>query len=267
MNDPFQESPNDRSPQPGQYPGPGQPAGPVYVKVQFPQVRPIVTYVIMGLTIFVYLLQLASQNFLGEDYVALMGLKVNDWIMQGEIWRLFTPMLLHGSILHIAFNMYALFIFGRRLEMFYGHGRYLTMYILAGFAGNVLSFMFSPNPSLGASTAIFGLLGAEGVFLIQNWKVFGPAARADLQNLVILLVVNLLIGMGARFDNWGHLGGLIGGAVFAWLAGPKLTLQQDLFAPSLVDQRPASATWLAALVVGGLFTLLAIVSALFKNNV
>jgi rhomboid protease GluP len=261
MSNPFQQDPLDPDTQSS---GLDQPAGPVYVEVQFPRLSPIVTYTLMGVTIFIFLLQVASQRILGEDYVALLGLKVNEWIMEGQIWRLFTPMLLHGSFLHIAFNMYALFIFGRRLETFYGHGRFLVMYILAGYTGNVLSYIFSPSPSLGASTAIFGLLGAEAVFLIQNWKVFGPAARADLQNLVILVIINLLIGIGVRFDNWGHVGGLIGGAVFAWIAGPKLSLQGDFMAVSLVDNRSPSATWLAVLVVGGLFTFLVVLSTIFQ---
>ncbi len=249
---------NNPSSEPEIYPSPASP--PARVLVQMPQTRPIVTYVIMGLTIFVYLLQLAGLFFLGQDFVAERGLKVNELIVAGQLWRLFTPMLLHGSVLHIAFNMYALYAFGRRLERFYGHGLFLTMYVLAGFCGNVLSFAFSDAPSLGASTAIFGLLGAEGVFLFQNWKVFGPAARVDLQNLLILLVINLVIGMGARFDNWGHLGGLIGGAVFAWFAGPLLAVEPDLQGGyTLVNRRPPGAALQSALLVGAAFALMTVV--------
>ena len=97
---------------------------------------PIVTYSLMGITIIVFLLQQASIFLLnGTDLPAVFGMKVNELILDGQIWRLFTPMFLHGSILHLGFNMYALYIFGPGLERAYGHGRYSALYLLAGFAG------------------------------------------------------------------------------------------------------------------------------------
>lgn len=234
------------------------------VRVRMPYAKPWVTYTIMGLTIIIFLLQLAGQYLLGSDIVAIYGVKVNELIAAGEVWRLFTPMLLHGSLLHIAFNMYALFAFGTRLELFYGHWRFLAMYVVAGFAGNVLSYTFSPAASLGASTAIFGLLGAEGVFLFRNWKLFGNAARRDLQNLVILLVVNLLIGLNARFDNWGHLGGLIGGVAFAWLAGPLLEIGFDEKGPVFRDRHSDRDAVIALVLVGMGFAILALAITLIR---
>ena len=116
--------------------------------------KPVVTYSLMAITIAVYGLQLATQYLLGTDLPAALGMKVNELIIQGQIWRLFTPMFLHASVLHIGFNMYALFVIGTGLERFYGRGRYLTLYLLSGFTGNVASFLFSVEPSLGASTAM-----------------------------------------------------------------------------------------------------------------
>ena len=248
-------------------PGEIQPveAPPQLMRVRLPNVQPIVTYTIMGLTILVYLLQLATQYLYRMDYPFILGAKVNELIAVGQVWRLFTPMLLHGSILHIGFNMYALFIFGTQLERFYGHGRYLLMYLVAGFAGNVLSYAFSPAISLGASTAIFGLLGAEGVFLYRNWKIFGESAKRSLQNLVILAVVNLLIGLGAQFDNWGHLGGLIGGVAFAWLAGPVLTVKADMDGLRLEDDHGPKETLLSTIIVGAVFAILALAVTLYRG--
>ncbi len=247
---------------PAEYDGQARP--PQMVRVRLPYEKPWVTYTIMGLTILIFLLQLAGQYLLGSDIVALYGVKVNELIAAGEVWRLFTPMLLHGSLLHIAFNMYALFAFGTRLELFYGHWRFLAMYVVAGFAGNVLSYTFSPAASLGASTAIFGLLGAEGVFLFRNWKLFGNAARRDLQNLVILLVVNLIIGLNARFDNWGHLGGLIGGVAFAWLAGPLLEIGFDEKGPVFRDRHGDRDAVIALVLVGMGFAILALAITLIR---
>ncbi len=259
---------NGPNPLPGPAGGPpvyNEPArAPQMVRVRMPYAKPWVTYTIMGLTIFIFLLQLAGQYLLGSDIVAIYGVKVNELIAAGEVWRLFTPMLLHGSLLHIAFNMYALFAFGTRLELFYGHWRFLAMYVVAGFAGNVLSYTFSPAASLGASTAIFGLLGAEGVFLFRNWKLFGNAARRDLQNLVILLVVNLLIGLNARFDNWGHLGGLIGGVAFAWLAGPLLEIGFDEKGPVFRDRHGDREAVIALVLVGMGSAILALAITLIR---
>jgi len=221
---------------------------------------PIVVYSIMGITIIVYLLQLFSQYALGYDLPALYGMKVNELILRGELWRLFTPMLLHGSIMHIGFNMYALFVLGPGLERYYGHGRFLVLYLVAGFAGNVMSFLFSLAPSLGASTAIFGLLGAQGVFLYLNRNIFGATARRALGNVVMIAVVNLLIGAASpMIDNWGHVGGLIGGALFAWFGGPVFTVE-GLFPPyKLVDERGTSDALRAGLSVGALFAILVVV--------
>jgi len=219
--------------------------------------QPRVTQVILGLTVLVYLLQQLTLFLTGVDYPEALGVKFNDLILQGQVWRLFTPMLLHGSILHIGFNMYALYAIGPGLERYYGRVRYLLLYILAGFAGNVASFLISPNPSLGASTAIFGLLGAEGVFLYQNRQLFGPAAKRSLINVITIAGINLLIGLSPGIDNWGHVGGLVGGALFAWFAGPRFRVEPGLYQPTLVDEHDSGDTLRAALSVGALFAVLA----------
>src|SRR5512139_350012 len=96
---------------PPSYGPPASPA-PRQVVIDAPQVRPLVTYTLAGIIIATFLLQLGTQSFYGTDVPAAWGMKINSAIVQGQFWRLFTPMFLHGSILHIAFNLYALFIFG-----------------------------------------------------------------------------------------------------------------------------------------------------------
>jgi len=240
---------------PSQYPPASAP--PRQVSVRMPQSKPLVTYTLLGLSVAIYILQWATQSFFGFDYPAALGLKVNELIIQGQIWRLFTPMFLHGSILHIALNMYALLAFGPQLERYYGHGRYLALYLVSGFAGNVASFLFSSAPSLGSSTAIFGLLGAEAVFLYRNRKLFGGSAQRALVNLITIAVINLVIGLSPGIDNWGHIGGLVGGALFAWFGGP--VLQVSGYSPQLelTDTRQTSSVVLAGLGVVLLFALLA----------
>ncbi len=233
-----------------------QPPQPQIAQVSYPQVKPIVTYIIMGFTIFIFFLQYSSQVLYGEDIIANLGMKANNEIIQGQLWRLFTPIFLHGSILHIGFNMYALYLFGPSLEGRYGHLRFLTLYILGGFAGNVVSFIFSSAYSLGSSTAIFGLLGAEIVFAYQNKKLLGNQARRILTNVIIIAGINLIIGLSPGIDNWGHIGGLIGGSLFAWFAGPRLKLEGVFPNFNIADQRESGQIFVAALGVLGIFVLL-----------
>lgn len=226
--------------------------------VRAPQTTPFVTYTIAAIVILIYVLQAGTQ-FIGQgvDLPALWGMKINDMIVAGQYWRLITPVFLHGSILHIAFNMYALFIFGPGLERYYGHARFIALFFISGFAGNVASFLFSTAPSLGSSTAIFGLLGAEGVFLYRNREIFGRGAQRALINLITIAVINLVIGMQPGIDNWGHIGGLVGGVLFAWFGGPVLRVDGNYPELTFTDEREGNAVLRAGLGVFALFAMLA----------
>ena len=235
------------------------------IPVSVPRTRPLVTYTLLVITIIIFLLQSASEYIFGYDLVAGLGMKVNELILAGQYWRLFTPMFLHGSILHLGFNLYALYIFGPGLERYYGHGRFILLFVLSGFAGNVFSFTFSASNSLGSSTAIFGLLAAEGVFLYLNQKVFGGVARRALNNIIMIAVVNLIIGLSPGIDNWGHMGGLVGGAIFAFLGGPILQVKGITPNLHIVDTRETSDVVRAALVDIFLFGALALGTSCLRS--
>ena len=238
---------------------PQAPPAPRWITIQQPTHTPFITYGILGITILVYLLQLLSSQMLdGIDLPAVFGMKANQFIIAGQFWRLITPVFLHGSIMHLALNMYALFAFGPNLERHYGHGRFAALYLLSGFTGNVFSFIVSPAYSLGSSTAIFGLLGAEGVFLYQNRRLFPGMAQRALTQLVMVAVINLVIGMRPGIDNAGHIGGLIGGTLFAWFGGPVLRVEPGLGGYSLVDSRESRQAVLAWLGVAILFASLTV---------
>jgi rhomboid protease GluP len=225
--------------------------------VHDPLVRPVVAYSLLGLSIFCYLLQSGSQLLIQFDLPALLGSKINDLILQGQVWRFFTPMLLHGSLLHLGFNMYALHIIGAPLERRFGHGRFLLLYLAGAFAGNVFSFLFTAATSLGASTAIFGLLGAQAVFLYRHRELFGKQARAALQNILQVAAINFLIGLTPGIDNWAHLGGLLGGLLFTWISGPVLILKGAFPVFEIEDQRNASLSLVALMTVLLVFGALA----------
>jgi rhomboid protease GluP len=247
--------------------------------------RPYVTYVILGVTILVYLFQQLSSSgvvhnlFLSlgnllmgselmnllisqsgsQDLPLLIGAKFSPLIVDGQYWRLITPVLLHASIYHIGFNMYALFIFGPQLEAYYGRMRFLVLYLLGALGGNILSFWLTAGFSVGASTAIFALVAAQGVFVYQNRALFGNRARGMLQNTLFIVVVNLGLGLTGGIDNWGHLGGLLAGAGFAWFAGPLLVRDPNSFEPRLLDRRSPTTVWLTAVVVAFVLAALALI--------
>jgi rhomboid protease GluP len=249
-------------------PFPSQPQ-PVRVPVRLPERMPIVVYSIMALTIFVYILQYLTQNglltfglscpyFNTADLPACFGLKVNELIIAGQWWRLITPIFLHASLLHIGFNMYALYVLGPELERHFDHLPFLALYVLTGFAGVVLSFILTAAPSLGASTAIFGLLAAQGMFVYRNQRLFGRRARAALTSIINIAVINLVIGLTPGIDDWGHVGGMIGGLIFTGIAGPKYDYQEQGFEIRLINRTPSGFTLLAILAVGIIFTALVI---------
>ena len=192
---------------------------------------------LIALTVLVFLLQSLTSYVVGYDLPEYWFAKVNEFILQGQLWRLITPILLHGSILHILMNMYALFIIGPVIERSYGKVRFLALYLLAGVFGNVLSFLFTSEPSLGASTSIFGLIAAQAVYVYRNRVFFGRAAQPMLINIVIIIFINLAIGFIPGIDYWGHVGGLIGGLIFAWLAGPVYQAVEVPFGTALVEKK------------------------------
>jgi rhomboid protease GluP len=238
------------------YSSPFPPSG---SQVTRPVFLPYVTYTLIGICAVIFLLQIAIGYLFNIDITNAL-VKDNAMIMRGQIWRLITPMFLHGSILHLGFNMYALYAIGTTIERFYGRGRYLALFLIGGFAGNVMSFIFTLNPSLGSSTAIFGLLGAEGVLFYHNREIFGAIAPRALTQVIVIGVINLIIGMtpNSGIDNWGHIGGLIGGTLFAWFGGPLLR-RQGMYPPyTIADVRSQREVVIAGVAVTALFFFLTV---------
>jgi len=232
------------------------------VRVQMPDRKPVATITLVIITVVFFALQYLLEMLTGSDLLFFYMGKINTFIMAGQVWRFLTPALLHGSVLHVALNMYALYIIGNRLERFYGPGRFLLLYILSAFSGNVLSFVLTPNPSLGASTAIFGIFAAEGMFIFQNRKLFGPMrTRQAITNLGVVLMINLVYGFapGTNIDNMGHIGGLLGGSFFAWKAGPVLKLVGTPPFLSVSDGRQKNEVLIASLVVLVGFIIIALI--------
>ena len=237
---------------------------PVRTQIKLPDRMPLVTIILMIITGLIYVTQLLSDYFYGLDVPAALGLKVNELILAGQYWRLVTPVLLHGSILHLGFNMYALHILGRRVEKLFGSLRFLGLYLIAGITGNLFSFLLSDSASLGSSTAIFGLLGAEGVFIYQHRKLLGEQSRVALRQIIQVAGVNLLIGLSPGIDNWGHIGGLFGGVVFTWFGGPILEIQGKPPVLQLKDIRQEKEV--AMVVIINLVLLIGLIALIIQSR-
>jgi len=168
-------------------------------------IAPVLTYTLIALNLAGF----ALQFMLGISAVSA------DWGMwpvaiaiNGEWWRLLTSAFLHGGVLHILFNMYVLFVIGSAMERILGHSRYIVLYLVAALGGSVTSYLFSDirTVSVGASGAIFGLMGA---FLIAGWR-----RRYDMRQVIVLLALNVVLGFIFPGIDWrAHLGGLVTGAL------------------------------------------------------
>lgn len=168
-----------------------------------------------------------------------LAMKVNELVWR-QPWRLVTPALVHGSPLHLMVNTFSLSEVGPEVESVCGPRRMLTVYICSAAFGNIASVFFNPSPAVGASGAIMGLVGALGTVLALNDRAFGGRERPQLKAIGRVVAANLLMGaLSPGIDNWGHLGGLLGGALTASLLGPRLRREKG----RLVDSPPLP--WLA----------------------
>lgn len=179
--------------------------------------RPIITYVLIGVNILAYILTAyLSGNIIDSNINVLifLGAKVNQLINQGEYYRFITCMFLHGGIIHLALNMYALSSLGPLIENIYGKIKYVFIYFLAGIISSIFSYIFSNGVSIGASGAIFGLLGAALIFAV---KMKNSVGKGFMMNIASVIAINLFIGFSIpNVDNFGHMGGLIGGIIAAF---------------------------------------------------
>lgn len=238
--------------EPSSSPNPPQPTP---RRLALPLKRVWLTYVLLGAIGLVFLGQLSLAPFEGNaDPIIYWGAKVNSLIVAGQIWRLVTPIFVHGSLVHFLFNAYALYLFGRTIESAYGPVRFFLLFFFAGIGGTVLSLWLNSAASVGASGAIFGLFAAEIVLLWRNRALLGPRANAGLRSLLINAALNLAIALvpGSRIDLWGHVGGALTGAVLALWIGPvwRLTEPQTPFGPrEIQDEQPFTLLRLAGTIV------------------
>ena len=197
-------------------------AGRYFARSRGRERTPIVSYAILGITVVVSFLALQPE---GSDLLRLLWLD-KQGLANGEWWRLVSPVLVHGSILHLAFNMYFLYLVGPLVEQVYGSTRFLLLYLLTAATASLASYLIGgPGPSVGASGALFGLCGVLLVGRVLHRPVLQGQQRALMSQLGGLVVINLVLGfgfnsLGGNIDNFAHLGGLAGGLWLGLLIPP-----------------------------------------------
>jgi rhomboid protease GluP len=230
-------------------------------RLNLPLRRPYAVWVLLAINVIVFvvpeLLSLLGVRIAGfplSVVVRALGAKDNEQIaVYGEYYRFLTAMFLHGGWLHLAFNAYALYALGPEAERIYGTVRFLALYFIAGLAGGVASYALNPSPAVGASGAIFGLIGGLAAFYYVSRRLLGEVSRQQLGSLITVIMINLFIGFSTPvIDNTAHIGGLIGGAAVGWLLAPRFVIDERLYPPAIV-RRSEPWAWPGAL---GLLVLL-----------
>lgn len=171
--------------------------------------KPFFTYIFIAIQVVMFLLLELNGGSVNISTLIHFGAKSNPLIIEGEWWRFFTPIVLHIGLLHLLMNTLALYYLGIAVEQIFGNFRFLFIYLFAGFAGSLASFVFSPSISAGASGAIFGCFGALLYFGVIYPRLF---FRTMGMNILIIIGINLVFGFTVPgIDNAGHIGGLLGG--------------------------------------------------------
>ena len=249
------------------YTGEKRPSGPW---LRIPLQKPLLTPLMLGVLVGIFFLMTLSPQT--ERLFIAQGAKISELVYEGEWWRLITATFLHAGILHMLFNGYALYVIGMDLEAFVGRARFAAIYAISGLAGSVASFIFSPFrvPGVGASGAIFGLIGALGVYFGLHRRLFGKIGQAQFWNIIGVIVLNVALGFSGIFpiDNSAHLGGLLAGAAVGYVLCPRYALGEwsSPEARDVVNVNKSALAWvatalIAAIVVGVFLVALLLIRA------
>lgn len=185
----------------------------------FSMKKPIITYLIMAICFVLFISMYIFGNGSYDNLTLLkFGANLDILVKNGDYYRLFTCAFLHIGVMHLLFNMYALYIVGPQVESFYGKIKFLIIYLVSAISGSLLSITFSYNViSAGASGAIFGLLGAMLYFGYYYRVYLGNIIKSQILPLIL---VNLIFGFASSgVDNAAHIGGLIGGLLASMALG------------------------------------------------
>jgi membrane associated rhomboid family serine protease len=215
------------------------------------------TWVVIGITVVTSMMARAAGGEVFFDSLALDKVALAD----GQLWRLWTVTLVHGTLLHLGFNMIALYMTGPIVEQIYGSRLFVLFYLLSAAGGSVGSFLFGgPAISVGASGAIFGLFGVLLAASRTHHPVLDRQSRGLVGRIGTLILLNIVFGFSvAMIDNAAHIGGLIAGLWLGFLIAPgRVTTLRSLWRPPASDAPQGGSRVLPAVGVAALVAVLAI---------
>ena len=173
----------------------------------------VVTYVLMAICTLIYILQIFFPG------ITALGAVNGTLVRNGQVYRLVTGMFMHGSIWHLLCNMYSLYVIGCATENYFGKKKFLIIYFVSGIIGSMFSCIFNTGWSLGASGAIFGLMGALCYFGYYYRLYMGKALYSEIIPVIVLnLALSIIV---SNIDFYAHIGGLIGGVFITMGLGVK----------------------------------------------
>ncbi|NWG19184.1 MAG: rhomboid family intramembrane serine protease [Chloroflexi bacterium] len=248
---------------------PDEPAAPQEtLRLRIPVFVPWVARVLLAINIAVFAVPWildsigirVAGNVTIYEVLLIWGAKENAAIFAGgQYYRFLTAMFLHGGLAHLFFNAFALYSLGFETERIFGSQRFLALYLIAGLGGGLASYGFNANPSVGASGAIFGLVGALSAFYYTARPVLGGIARQQLGSLMFVALINLAFGFTVRYiDNNAHIGGLLTGALAGWLLAPRFAIDTRCYPPA-VARLSFRFAWPATLALLALLVFLAMI--------
>lgn len=179
----------------------------------------VVTKVLIICCILMYILSmLLTDNF--TNSLIILGANNRGLVLNGEFYRLIASAFLHGNFIHLLVNMYSLWVIGSQVETYLGKTKYLLIYLLSALMGGLFSIVFLENSlSVGASGAIFGLMGAL-LYFGYHYRLY--LSNALTNQLIPIIILNLILGFSiSGIDNSSHIGGLIGGYLSTMIVGLK----------------------------------------------
>ena len=196
--------------------------------------RIIVTKIIIALCVIIFAAMYLIGNGSNDNYTLyIFGANLKSAVKAGEIYRLITCAFLHAGILHLIFNMYALYVIGHQVETYLGKFKFTCVYLISALSGSLMSCIFTDALSVGASGAIFGLLGSLLYFGYHYRLYLNDVLRTQI---IPVIIINLIFGfVVSGVDNAAHIGGLIGGYLATMALGiPGKAKKQEKINGSIV---------------------------------
>jgi len=220
--------------------------------------QPFFTYLLIAINLVVFAAMELQGGSTNDDVLIKFGANYGPLMLwDNQWWRLFTYMFLHIGVQHLVFNTIGLMAFGLESERLYGQAKFITIYLLTGLFGGLLSFAVrGPMTfSAGASGAIFGIIGMQLAFFAYYYYRLGDFSSQKVKSMFTLIGVSLVLGVSGIMpaDNWAHMGGLVSGVILGYLLAPRYAVDQTKSPRRIYDRASFVRRWWVSLLAILLF--------------